>query len=89
MNKIQVLGIEDSMQTRLLRSNLMDALNALGMRVAVENVSDMDQLMKYRINGIPALVVDGTVVLQKMVPPAEDLKICSTPLLKGLLNNLP
>lgn len=75
MTTIQVLGIEGSIQTRQLRANLIEALAKLGMKAVVEDVSGMEQLMKYRINGIPALVVNGTVVLQKMVPPAEDLKI--------------
>ncbi len=75
MTTIQILGIDGSVQTRQLRANLVQALTALHMKAVVENVSGMEQLMKYRINGIPALVVDGTVVLQKMVPPAEDLKI--------------
>jgi nucleotide-binding universal stress UspA family protein len=75
MTTIQVLGIEGSIQTRRLRANLVEALALLGIKAVVENVTGVEQLMRYRINGIPALVVDGTVVLQKMVPPAEDLKI--------------
>jgi nucleotide-binding universal stress UspA family protein len=83
MTTIQILGIEGSAQTRQLRSNLLEALAALGIRAAVENVSGMEKLMKYRINGIPALVVDGTVVLQKLVPPAEDLKILLNAFVQG------
>jgi len=83
MTTIQVLGIDGSIQTKQLRANLMEALSALGMKAVVESVSGMDQLMKYKINGIPALVVDGTVVLQKLVPPAEDLKILLNTFAKG------
>jgi nucleotide-binding universal stress UspA family protein len=83
MTTIQILGIEGSAQTRQLRSNLLEALAALGIRAVVENVSGMERLMKYRINGIPALVVDGTVVLQKLVPPAEDLKILLNAFVEG------
>ena len=75
MTTIQILGVEGSTQTHQLRANLIEALASLGMKAVVENVSEMDRLMRYRINGIPAMVVDGTVVLQKIVPPAEDLKI--------------
>lgn len=74
MINIQVLGIDGSIQTRQLRANLLEALVSLDMKAVVENVSEMEELMKYRINGIPALVVNGTVVSQKTVPPAEDLK---------------
>lgn len=83
MTTIQILGIDGSVQTRQLRANVLEALKALGTKVAVENVSGMDQLMRYRINGIPALVVDGTVVLQKVVPPAEDLKILLNAFMEG------
>ncbi|MBI5914735.1 MAG: thioredoxin family protein, partial [Bacteroidetes bacterium] len=75
MTTIQILGIEGSVKTRQLRANLLEALAAMSMKAVVENVSDMEELMKFRINGIPALAVNGTVVLQKIVPPAEDLKI--------------
>ena len=70
MNTIQILGIDGSIQTRQLRINVIEALASLGMKAVVQSISGMDKLMKYRINGIPALVVDGTVVLQKMVPPS-------------------
>ncbi|MCF8247024.1 MAG: universal stress protein [Saprospiraceae bacterium] len=83
MTTIQVLGIDGSVQTRQLRANLIEALASLGIKAVVENVSGMDKLMKYHINGIPALVVDGTVVLQKMVPPAEDLKILLNAFVEG------
>lgn len=75
MTTIQILGIKGSVKTTQLRANLLEALALMGMKAVVENISDMERLMKYRINGIPALAVNGTVVLQKIVPPAEDLKI--------------
>ncbi len=75
MTTIQILGVEGSTQTHQLRANLIEALASLGMKAVVENVSEMDRLMRYHIDGIPAMAVDGTVVLQKIVPPAEDLKI--------------
>ncbi len=58
----------------------------MGMKAIVENVTGMEKLMKYRINGIPALVVNGTVVLQKMVPPVEDLKILLNAFVEGAFN---
>ncbi|MBK9016622.1 MAG: universal stress protein [Saprospiraceae bacterium] len=75
MTTIQILGVEGSTQTHQLRANLIEALASLGMKAVVENVSEMDRLMQYHITGIPAMAVDGTVVLQKIVPPTEDLKI--------------
>jgi nucleotide-binding universal stress UspA family protein len=87
MTSIQVLGIEGSIQCRTLRSNVVEALDELGLKAAVELVSGTERLMQYRINGIPALVVDGTVVLQKMVPSVEDLKILLHAFAKGAENH--
>ena len=43
MTTIQILGIEGSVQTRQLRTNLLEALASLGIRAAVENVSGIDR----------------------------------------------
>ncbi len=58
-----------------LNNNVRAALDDLGMKTLVQPVTKMEELMKFRIDGIPALAVDGTVVLQKKVPEVEDLKI--------------
>jgi nucleotide-binding universal stress UspA family protein len=75
MTTIHILGVEGSSKTISLRANVQAALEELGMEVIVKNVTSVDDLMNYNINGIPALVVNGTVVLQKVVPEVEDLKI--------------
>ena len=75
MTTIQILGISESVETNRLRSNVIQALVEMGTKATVENISDVDLFIQYKINGIPALVVNGTVVLQKEVPSVEDLKI--------------
>lgn len=74
MTTVQILGIDGSPDTKKLRANVRLALASLGIKAMVENVTKVEDLVKFKINGIPALVVNGTVVLQKKVPETEDLK---------------
>jgi nucleotide-binding universal stress UspA family protein len=74
MTTVQILGIDGSPDTKKLRSNVRLALASLGIKAVVENITKIEDLVKYKINGIPALVVNGTVVLQKKVPETEDLE---------------
>ena len=75
MTTIQILGINGSEATSRLWANVIQALKEMGTMATVEHVTDVDMFIQYKINGIPALVLNGTVVLQKEVPGVEDLKI--------------
>lgn len=75
MTTVQLLGVEGSEKMKQLRNNVEAALNAIGMDAEVKVVTDIEELMKFKINGIPALVINGKVVLQKVVPEVEDLQI--------------
>lgn len=79
--KLELLGIGSS-KDRLLKTNLLQALHELRLDIPITEVKNIDQLMKYDITGIPALVVNGKVVFQKVVPKVEDLKIVLNILLK-------
>ena len=75
MTTVQLLGVEGSEKMKKLRNNVETALSRLGMDASVKVVSDVEELMRFKINGIPALVINGKVVLQKVVPEVEDLQI--------------
>lgn len=75
MTTVQLLGVEGSEQMKKLRANVEAALDAIGMHADVNIVSNVEELMRFKINGIPALVINGKVVLQKVVPDIEDLQI--------------
>ncbi len=79
--KLELLGIGSS-KDRLLKANLLQALEELGLDLPIIEVKSIDKLMKYDITGIPALLVNGKVVFQKVVPKVEDLKIVLNILLK-------
>lgn len=74
MTRLELLGI-GSAKNRAFKANLEEALRQLGWDIPIEEISDIDRLLKYDISGIPALVVDGKVVFQRVVPSVEDIKI--------------
>ncbi len=72
---IQILGVEGYSKTNLLKINVKKALKKLNLRVGVEEISDVDRLMKFNITSIPALVVKDQVILENEIPSVEDLML--------------
>ncbi len=72
--RLKILGINSS-EMRILRKNVELALQELALALPLEQVETLDQLLQYDISGIPALAVDGKVILQREVPSVHDLKI--------------
>lgn len=70
---IQILGIKDYSQTVNLKNNTREALKALNLDVQIEEVWEVEDIIHFKISGIPALVVNGRVAFQKVVPDVEDL----------------
>lgn len=80
---IQILGIKDYSQTVHLKSNTQAALKALHLDVEIQEVWEVEDMIHFKISGIPALVVNGRVAFQKVVPEVEDLiKLFQATLLK-------
>lgn len=84
MARLEILDV-GSNKGKALKANAEEALHELGMDLPIEDVSDIGRLLEYGISGIPALVVDGRVVLQKMVPSAQELRV----MLSILLSSAP
>ncbi|RMG78335.1 MAG: hypothetical protein D6714_18235 [Bacteroidetes bacterium] len=87
MVAIQILGVEGYDPTRQLRTNVETALRNLGLLLKIEEVHEVDRLLDYEIQGIPALVVGGRVVSQKNVPTVEELEILFRTNLQSLIEN--
>ncbi len=75
MLAIQILGINGHKSTNDLTANTLAALKELEMNAKVEEVSDIDHLIAYEISGVPAMVINGKLRFQQLVPPVEDLKL--------------
>lgn len=78
--QLKILGVGSS-DTRILKANVKEALDQLCLNAIVEEVDRLEQLMEYDISGIPALVYDGKILFQKIVPSVEELKVLFTRLL--------
>jgi nucleotide-binding universal stress UspA family protein len=74
MARLEILDV-GSNKGKALKANAEEALHELGVDLPIEDVSDINRLLEYGISGIPALVVDGRVVLQKMVPSTKELRV--------------
>lgn len=81
VHKLELLGIGASMD-RQLKANLLQALWQLGLDIPVEEVREIDRLLESGVSGIPALIVNGRVVIQKTVPAVEELRLVLFALLK-------
>lgn len=73
-HKLELLGIGAS-KDRQFKANLLEALWQIGMDIPVDEIREIDRLLESGVAGIPALLVDGRVVFQKVVPSVEDLRL--------------
>jgi nucleotide-binding universal stress UspA family protein len=71
---IELIGI-GSAKHRRLKANLLQAMAALGIDYPIREVSQLEQLLTYNIGGIPALLINGRIAFEKVVPSVEDLKL--------------
>ncbi len=71
--EIKVLG-GGCANCRLLKKNVQDALQALGLEAETKEVSDYAEIASYGLMSTPALVVDGEVKSYGRVPSAEEIK---------------
>ena len=81
VTKMELLGI-GSTRCQQLKQNLGIALKMLGIQPQIDEITDVDELMKYDVGGIPALIVDGQVLFQRVVPTPEDI----IDVLKGMMH---
>lgn len=78
---LELLGIGSSKDLRL-RANLLEAARSVKLNLTIKDINSIDKFLKYDISGIPALVKDGQIIFQKIVPTVEELRI-----ILGLLSN--
>lgn len=61
MKTVKILGT-GCPKCKILEANVIQALKELGEEMVCEKITDMEQIMKYNILGMPALVVDEKVL---------------------------
>jgi quercetin dioxygenase-like cupin family protein len=57
-----------------LENTIMETLAALGMAADLEHVRDAKQIEQYRVNGTPALIIDGKVMCTGRSPSFNELR---------------
>ena len=73
MKKIQILGTGCA-KCQKLTENTVAAANELGVPYELEKVTDIQQIMAFRVMMTPALVVDGVVKIAGKVPSPQEIK---------------
>ncbi len=89
MNAIKVLGVEGYSKSELLKENVLKALKNLKLDIDIEEIYEVDQLIRYGISGIPALVIQGEVISQKVIPGVEELEVLFKSLFLSQKKNFP
>jgi small redox-active disulfide protein 2 len=73
MKKIQILGTGCA-KCQKLAAVANEAALALGLPYELQKVTDLKQIMSFKVLSTPALVVDGQVKLTGRVPTVEEAK---------------
>lgn len=73
MKKIQILGTGCA-RCKKLQENAEMAANDLGLDYQMEKVSDIQEIMKFRIMHTPGLVIDGEVKSSGRVLSMDEIK---------------
>jgi len=73
MKKLQILGTGCA-KCQKLAAVADEAARALGLPYELTKVTDLKQIMSFKVMSTPALVVDGQVKLSGRVPTVEEAK---------------
>jgi small redox-active disulfide protein 2 len=71
--KIQILGA-GCQNCKRVAANAEQAVRELGLSTEVEKVEDIQEIVKFQVITLPALVVDGQVKTLGRVPSVKEIK---------------
>ncbi|MFI5379575.1 MAG: thioredoxin family protein [Tepidisphaerales bacterium] len=72
MTKLQILGTGCA-KCQKLAAETKAAADALGIQYTLERVTDIQEIMNFRVMMTPALVVDGVVKVAGRIPSAAEI----------------
>ena len=73
MMTIKLLGLGNTRHRRL-RANLSAALKELTIKAEILQITDIEDILSYKVAGIPALVInEHTLVAKEKVPSIEEI----------------
>lgn len=70
--KIKILGVENA-HRKQLENKVKTVLSKLSLPADIQIISLLDDILKYDVAGIPALVVDEQIVCAKNIPGEEKI----------------
>ncbi len=71
--KIVLLG-DDGEKTEKLLENVKEALKNTGHNAAIEIITGKEEIEKYHVRLLPALVINGSIISQGIMSSAEDIE---------------
>ncbi|MBW1642058.1 MAG: thioredoxin family protein [Deltaproteobacteria bacterium] len=71
--EIKVLG-QGCAQCDRLEKHIMEVLSEMGLPADLEHVRDIQEIAKYKVMGVPALIINGEVMCKGKVPSKKQLK---------------
>jgi len=71
--EIKVLG-QGCAQCDRLEKHIMEVLNEMNLPADLEHVRDIQEIAKYKIMGVPALIINGEVMCKGKVPSKKQLR---------------
>lgn len=74
MVKVEILGVQGSKKTNLLKEHMLKVIADLDLQATMEEVWTPEDLIRSNIKGTPALRLNGKVLLQKEVPDFEEIR---------------
>jgi nucleotide-binding universal stress UspA family protein len=91
INSIQIIGTGNKMYL-LWKEKIENMLKSINTNIELEEVQDIDKILTYNLENIPAIAFDGKVVLQRnnFTPSADELeKVLNNYILKsGKMNTI-
>ncbi|MBK7409896.1 MAG: universal stress protein [Saprospirales bacterium] len=73
MLKLQILGI-GCRRSKALKDNVLEALKRYPLNVTLEEITEVDELMKFDISSTPALLINGQVVVEDDVLTVDEIR---------------
>jgi len=70
---IRVLGMK-SAQSKQFMEIVNTVMKELGVNAAIEEISELNKMLKYPIKNSPALMIDSKVVCEGVVPDIDEMK---------------
>ena len=70
---VRVLGMK-SAQSKQFIEVVNTVMKELGVNAAIEEISELNKMLKYPIKNSPALMIDNKVVCEGVMPDIDEMK---------------